>query len=171
MALLVESPFFKWTRESAFAVRLLDAGWRGETAVADQYAAATVRDLKAIHDRDQFLPVNFVAADATGEVLYADPGPIPNLPDDLVSSCEVMRGAALDGTKSACQWRSSPGAVMPGIFAPEELPSLFRHDYVTNSNDSFWLANPAAPLEGFAQTLGSQRTPRTLRTRSGVGMV
>jgi acyl-homoserine-lactone acylase len=170
-ALMVESPFFAWTAESAFAVRLLDAGWRGETSVADQYAATSVRELKAVHDRDQFLPVNLIAADRGGEVLYADPGPIPNIPDGLAAECSMLHGAALDGSRSTCQWRDSPGAAGAGIFAPEELPSLFRQDYVTNSNDSYWLANPAAPIEGLATTLGSQRTARTLRTRSGVGMV
>ena len=170
-ALLVESPFFAWTSESAFAVRLLDAGWRGETSVLDQFAAQSVRQLKAIHDRDQFLPVNLIAADRTGEVLYADPGPIPNLPDERVAACSVLHGAALDGSRSECQWRNSAEAVAPGIFAPAELPALFREDFVTNSNDSYWLANPASPLEGLARTLGTERTPRTLRTRSGLVML
>lgn len=170
-ALVVESPFFAWTPESAFAVRLLDAGWRGETSLLDQYQAQSVRELKAIHDRDQFLPVNLIAADRTGEVLYADPGPIPNLPDDLMAECAVLGGAALDGSRSECQWRSSADAAAPGIFPPAALPSLFRSDYVTNSNDSYWLANPAAPLEHYARTLGAEGTPRTLRTRSGLEMV
>jgi acyl-homoserine-lactone acylase len=169
--LLVESEFFGWTEKNAFAVRLLDADWRGETSLLDQYRARSVHELKAVHDRDQFLPVNLVAADRQGEVLYADPGPIPNLPDDLVSACAVLGGAALDGTRSECQWRDSPGAVVPGIFAPDELPWLVREDYVTNSNDSYWLANPASPIEERAKTLGSVETPRTLRTRSGLEML
>jgi acyl-homoserine-lactone acylase len=170
-ALIVESPFFAWTAESAFAVRLIDAAWRGETSLSEQHAARSVRELKAIHDRDQFLPVNLIAADRSGEVLYADPGPIPNLPDDLMASCAVLRGAALDGTRSECQWRDSENAAAPGIFPPAELPSLFRTDYVTNSNDSYWLPNPASPVAGFAGTIGTVRTPRTLRTRSGLQMV
>jgi acyl-homoserine-lactone acylase len=51
------------------------------------------------------------------------------------------------------------------------MPHLFRHDYVTNSNDSFWLSNPAHPLEGFARIIGDERTPRSLRTRLGLTMV
>ena len=170
-ALLVESPFFAWTREQAFAVRLLDAAWRGETSIRDQYAARSVRELKAVHDRDQFLPVNLIAADADGEVLYADPGPIPNLPDALMAECAILGGAALDGTRSGCQWRDAAAAAAPGIFPPADLPSLFRTDYVTNSNDSFWLANPAEPIEGLARWLGATGTPRTIRTRSGLDMV
>jgi acyl-homoserine-lactone acylase len=170
-ALLVESPFFAWTTESAFAVRLLDAAWRGETSLTDQYAATSVRELKAVHDRDQFLPVNLIAADRSGEVLFADPGPIPNLPDDLIEGCAVLRGAALDGSRSECQWRNSPGAAAPGIFPPSALPERFRTDYVTNSNDSYWLPNPAAPIEGLAGWMGTVGTARTLRTRSGLQMV
>ncbi len=170
-ALLVESPFFAWSNEYAFAVRLLDAGWRGETSIRDQYRATTVRELKAVHDRDQFLPVNLIAADRNGEVLYADPGPIPNLPDELVEACSVVAGAALDGSRSDCQWRDDAGAAAGGIFAPDSLPARFRSDSVTNSNDSHWLANPAAPLEGFPAWIGSERTPRTIRTRSGLDML
>lgn len=169
--LLVESELFPWTREHAFAVRLVDAGWRGERAMDAQLAARSVRALKAVHDRGQFLPVNLVAADRAGEVLYADPGAIPNLPDALLADCTILGGAALDGTRSACQWRDAPGAAAPGLFPPEALPARFRTDFVTNSNDSYWLANPAAPLEGFAGWLGGERTPRTLRTRSGLAMI
>ena len=41
----------------------------------------------------------------------------------------------LDGSRSACEWGTDPDAVEPGIFGPSHLPSLFRDDYVTNSND------------------------------------
>ena len=169
--ILVESPFFAWTREQAFAVRLVDAQWRGETSLADQYAAQSVRELKAVHDANQFLPVNLIAADHTGEVLYADPGPIPNLPDAVVADCAVLGGAALDGARRECQWRDDASAAAPGVFPPARLPFLYRQDYVTNSNDSYWLTNPAAPLEGYAESIGSERTERTLRTRSGLDMV
>ena len=47
-------------------------------------------------------------------------------------------------------------------------PYLFRRDYVTNSNDSYWLSNPHQPLEGFPRIIGDERTPRTLRTRIGL---
>ena len=41
-------------------------------------------------------------------------------------------------------------------------------DYVTNSNDSYWLSNPNAPLEGFSPIIGAERTARSLRTRAGL---
>ena len=57
---------------------------------------------------------------------------------------------------------------MPGIFGPKHEPYLLRNDYVTNSNDSFWLANPHQPLTGFARIIGTENTARTLRTRIGL---
>jgi acyl-homoserine-lactone acylase len=46
-----------------------------------------------------------------------------------------------------------------------------RTDYVTNSNDSYWLANPEAPLTGFPRIIGDEGTPRSLRTRLGLVQV
>jgi acyl-homoserine-lactone acylase len=51
------------------------------------------------------------------------------------------------------------------------MPSLVRQDYVTNSNDSYWLSNPEQPLEGYPTIIGDERTERTTRTRSGLVMV
>jgi acyl-homoserine-lactone acylase len=45
-----------------------------------------------------------------------------------------------------------------------------RWDYVTNSNDSYWLANPNHPLTGFARIIGTEGTQRSLRTRIGLIM-
>jgi acyl-homoserine-lactone acylase len=48
------------------------------------------------------------------------------------------------------------------------MPHVIRTDYVANSNDSFWLANPAAPLTGFSPLVGPVDTPQNLRTRAGL---
>ena len=42
---------------------------------------------------------------------------------------------------------------------------------MTNSNDSYWLSNPAQPLQGFARIIGDERTARSLRTRLGLRMI
>ena len=97
--------------KQAFAVRMIDAEWRGETIAARSGERPNVRELKAIHDRHQFLPVNLIAADSGGEVLYADPGPIPNLPDDLV---ERLRGAG--------RRRATTAPRRPASFAATRTP-------------------------------------------------
>ncbi|MEJ7715638.1 MAG: hypothetical protein WKF40_08040 [Thermoleophilaceae bacterium] len=65
----------------------------------------------------------------------------------------------LDGSRSSCNWGTDPSAIEPGIFGPKEhLPSLFRNDYVANSNDSYWLSNPEQPLTGFPLIIGDEDT-------------
>jgi len=76
----------------------------------------------------------------------------------------------LDGSRSACAPGVAAGAAAPGILPPSRQPALFRDDYVTNSNDSYWLTNPKAPLEGFPRIIGDERTARTTRTRIGLIM-
>ena len=59
------------------------------------------------------------------------------------------------------------GAVAPGIFGPSRLPSIVRRDYVENSNDSHWLANPSKPLTGFSPIIGLENSAQGFRTRHG----
>jgi acyl-homoserine-lactone acylase len=101
---------------------------------------------------------------------------VPNVPDDLVQQCLTPTGVvldrvaglpALDGTRarSACAWRTDDDAQRPGIFGPHNLPATVRKDWVVNANDSFWLPNPAQPLEGYAGIIGCERCERSLRQR------
>ncbi len=159
-----------WNEFVAFAVRPADAGWRGIDSLVDQYQARSVRELKAIHDAGQFLPVNLIAADSSGEALFADPGPVPNLSDAQRADCDAGFGN-LDGSRSECMWGDDPSAAAPGLLPPSQQPELFRSDYVENSNDSFWLANPAAPITGLPSIVGSTGAEQTLRTRSGNRMI
>jgi acyl-homoserine-lactone acylase len=46
-----------------------------------------------------------------------------------------------------------------------------RRDWVQNSNDSFWLANPAIDWPDISPLVGAKRTPQGLRTRMGVGAI
>jgi acyl-homoserine-lactone acylase len=51
------------------------------------------------------------------------------------------------------------------------LPHTFRRDYVENSNDSYWLANPNHPMPAFSPIIGQTRTAQNLRTRIGNQMI
>ena len=140
-----------------------------------------MRELDGILRRYQGIPwVNTIAADSTGKAYYADIGTVPHLTNDKAAACNTVLGmetfdllgvAILDGSRSACEWGSDPDAAAPGILGPGRMPSLFRDDYVTNSNDSYWLSNPEQPLEGFPRIVGDERRVRTLRTRLGLKMV
>jgi acyl-homoserine-lactone acylase len=179
---LAGQPLFPWTPLTAYAMGDANASnfrLLNHFLLTDQ--AQSTHQLDAIERRYQGIPwVNTIAADSTGNAYYADIGTVPHVTDELAKSCDTPLGAAtfaaiglpvLDGSRSACRWPDDPGAAVPGIFAPAHQPSLFRDDYVTNSNDSYWLSNPAHPLEGFDRIIGDERTERSLRTRLGLKIV
>src|SRR5262249_62377067 len=71
----------------------------------------------------------------------------------------------------ACRWGAPAGGRPPEFSPPSPAPQLPRRDYVTNSNDSAWLANPADPITGYPRIFGDIGTARSLRTRLGLTMV
>jgi acyl-homoserine-lactone acylase len=151
--------------------------------------------------RNQGIPwVNTIASDSSGDAYYADISVTPKVTDEEVAACNTETGRAafaalglpfLDGSVSSCEWASplydvdggfvgpDPDAVDPATFGPSHMPSLHPNqfgirDYVTNSNDSYWLSNPEHPLEGFDRIIAGpspERTERSLRTRSGLVMM
>lgn len=170
---------FPWTGTTAYAITDVNASnGRALDGWLQMGRARSVREMKTVLDRYQFLPwVNVIAADATGEALYGDHSVIPRVTDELAAACIPARfkplyattgRAVLDGSTSACGRGADPDAAVPGIFGPSHLPVRLRTDYVTNSNDSYWLANPAQPLTGFPRIIGDEQTPRSLRTRLGL---
>jgi len=170
-----------WTATTAFAIRDANAdNFRvfNHFLGVDQ-APSTAAVLKVLKKYEGIPWVNTIAADKSGHALYADIGAIPNVPDSLAQQCNTALGQAtytylglpvLDGSRTSCDWATDKDAVEPGLFGPSHLPHLYRWDYVTNSNDSYWLSNPHHPLEGFARIIGDERTPRSLRTRIGLIM-
>lgn len=177
---IIEDAELPWTRERAYAIR--DSNLANNRAL-EQYLkfarAKSVDDLLAALQTSQGVAwVNTIAADRHGKALYADLSVVPNVDEAMIKACSktdvkqwgrwpvvVMRGAP------DCEWRNDQRAQQPGILPPEELPHLMRDDYVTNSNDSYWLSNPTQPLEGYSPIIGPERTERSLRTRAGIVMV
>jgi acyl-homoserine-lactone acylase len=168
-----------WTNVTAFAMK--DANEDNFRAfnhfIATDQAQSTQQLLRILRRYEGIPWVNTIAADRQGNALYADIGSIPNVPDAHARVCNTALGQALtayiglpvlDGSRSSCDWRNDSDAVRPGIFGPSHEPYLLRKDYVTNSNDSYWLSNPHRPLEGFARVIGAERTARSLRTRMGL---
>jgi acyl-homoserine-lactone acylase len=170
-----------WTSATAFALGDANAdNVRILNTFFDFDRAHSVAQMLAILERYEGIPwVNTIVADKQGNGMYADIGTVPNVPDSLAAKCDTALGAAtfkllglpvLDGSRSACNWAKDPDAAAPGIFGPSHLPHLIRSDYVTNSNDSYWLSNPHQPLAGFSRIIGDEGTARTLRTRIGLIM-
>lgn len=178
---VVNSKTFPWTKDRAFALRTPVVGLRDVDQYMSVWQASSVRDMRERLGKYQSYRFNTTAADAAGEAFYGDTGMIPNVPASLAEACTISdiakeqwrkeRIPVLDGSRAACNWRTDPDASAPGVFGPAAAPHLFRTDYVTQSNDSFWLTNPNQPLTGYSPIWGDEATPRSLRTRLGLDQV
>jgi acyl-homoserine-lactone acylase len=162
---------YTWSTTTAYA--LTDANFNNGS-VANQYLkmgrARSVQDLLRVERRGRGVPFfNTIAADSTGRALYADVGRYSNVPKSLIDACtpaglpqlvfQAARVITLDGSRSAC----TPNGYLPA----GEMPSLIRRDYVENSNDSFWLANPSSPITGITPLIGLDNEIQGVRTRYG----
>ena len=169
-----------WTASTAFAFR--DANVTNIARALNTWfgidRSATTLQVLAVLKKYQGIPwVNTIVSDKQGLALYADIGAIPGVSNAKAHACDTPLGVQtfaafglpiLDGSRTACDWTTGPGAAAQGLFGPSQEPSLLRRDYVTNSNDSYWLSNPHHPLTGFAGIIGMEGTARTLRTRIGL---
>lgn len=176
---LLGLPLFPWTPAVAFTMGDANAdNFRYVNHFFEMNESHTVEDALAVLKRNQGIPwVNTIAADSRGHALYADISVTPNVPNSLALTCNSALGVAtykllrlpvLDGSRPGCGWADDQDAIQPGTFGPSNMPYVIRDDFVTNSNDSYWLSNPKQPLEGFARIIGDERTARTLRTRIGL---
>lgn len=161
-----------WTRTQAYALQDANAG---NTRVLSQWNAMNAatslagfrRAVLSIHG----VPwTNTLAVDDRGQALFMDVSVVPNTPTGRLPECLEPAMVALglpglDGSRSACNWQADPDAAQAGIVASSKLPILQRDDFVQNSNDSAWMANPAAPLTGFSPLVSRDRTPLSLRAR------
>lgn len=169
-----------WTGTSAFTLddpnaanlRLLD------TLLGIDTSGSTGAVFSAERRWDGLPWVNTVAVDEGGHALFDDVSVIPHLTDRQVQECQTAVGVSqvvalpvLDGSTSSCLPGRDPDSVADGVFGAAELPALTRTDYVANSNDGPWLANPAQPLTGFPQITADSTAPPSLRGRLGLEMI
>ncbi|MGA2037091.1 MAG: penicillin acylase family protein, partial [Acidimicrobiales bacterium] len=182
--LVVPQAGYKWTDSTAYVVddSTLEEAFRGANQYLRMGQATSVTGLLTVESQFLAIPTfNTVAADDTGHVLYGDVGNTPNVPQSLITSCmpagaaqlvySVARVITLDGSRSACSWQSDPGTPVPGIFDADHMPHTIRTDYVENSNDSYWLANPNTPFPAYSPIIGDVDVVQNLRTRLGNQMI
>jgi acyl-homoserine-lactone acylase len=171
-----------WTTASAFAVRDANQGnLRGLNTWFELGRARSTKNVVDALSRTQGVPwVNTIATDRSGRALYTQNQVVPHVTDELATRCVTPPWRelwdddgvpVLDGARSDCAWGRDRDAVVPGIFSPRRMPVLVRDDYVENSNDSPWLANPNQPITGYPRIMGDIDSQRGPRTRMGITAV
>jgi acyl-homoserine-lactone acylase len=172
-----------WTTTQAYAIT--DVNLENTRAFRQYREMGTARNLDefaGVLRKHAGLPwVNTIAADSAGNAFYGDIGSMPNASNAKLAACikpgvsQVLAGFrlyALDGSTSACDLGTDADAPEPGIFGAGNMPGLMRRDYVQNSNDSYWLANPAQRLEGYSQIIGTdENRAQGFRTRLGITQI
>ncbi|NEA28128.1 penicillin acylase family protein [Actinomadura bangladeshensis] len=175
----VSSIGLPWTTWNAYALTDPNATnlRLANTSLALGKARTTDDAVRALKQTQGLPWVNTIAADSRGKALFAQIQVLPNVTNAFADRCNSLLGhitfrqaglAILDGTRSSCAPGKAPGTLQPGILDPDRYPVLTRGDYVTNSNDSYWLSNPETPLTGFDRIIGDEKAARSLRTRSGI---
>ena len=184
-----------WTHGKAYAIRdaTLDNTASSRTYTALN-TATSIDDVEAAISEQGVYWTNTIAADRHGTAFYADISGTPNVDEALLERCRVeaagvlraelsamqtgvevagvpSRIVILNGADPACEWKNDARSKVAGTLPAAEMPRIRRDDYVTNSNDSYWLSNPHQPLEGYSPVIGSERTARSLRTRAGLSFV
>jgi len=175
---LVMSQALPWNSNVAYAIRDVNYENTGSTSTWDALnVAGTVDDVETAISNQGISFVNTIAADRHGTAFFADISATPNIDAELLADCRLMvehmpaSMIVLDGSRSACEWEVDLRSTVPGAMPAEDMPRIHRKDYVTNSNDSYWLSNPDQPLEGYSPIIGSEGSARSLRTRAGLNFV
>ncbi len=175
---VVMSKALPWNAEVAYAIRDANVNNTRNTATYDALnKAESVDDIETAISMQGVPWTNTIAADRYGTAFYADISVTPNVDAELLDRCRVTvkhlpaRVVVLNGADPDCEWKNDSRSAVAGALPAEDMPRIRRNDYVTNSNDSYWLSNPDEPLEGYSPIIGPERTARTLRTRAGLNFV
>lgn len=171
----------EWTGKTAYAIR--DANLDNNRMLETWHEMGKARSLKGVERAVKGLVglpwVNTIAADKDGRALYLDVTPVPNVSAEKQARCiaEPYRKLVaenlyvLSGSDPGCGWDVDPAAPQEGIVSGDRLPTLWRTDYVQNSNDSAWMTNPASPLTGFPQMVSKEGEEQSGRTRMAIGRI
>jgi acyl-homoserine-lactone acylase len=188
-------PVFSWTKTSV--VSLADANldnWRVADQLFDVNRATSTVDIESALDRNLGIPfLNTIAADKDGNAFYAVISAVPNVDRFQQSFCTPSAALAggfarvafegtsfvgqsiliLDGTRSACLPAVDSASPQAGLLPGKRMPRLHTQSYVQNSNDSYWLTNPAYNLYSFnvPAVVGIVPEQQNLRTRLGVPQI
>jgi acyl-homoserine-lactone acylase len=164
-----------WSAQTAFALK--DANRGNQRAIETWLRigeARNVGEVRAAVSETLGIPwVNTIAADRHGDALHADVTAVPNVSAEKAKTCATPIAPLfaefailLDGSKAACEWDAATGTPEPGLMPAGDQAATTVRSWLTNSNDSYWISNPALPYRQLSPILGRFGTARSLRTRS-----
>jgi len=183
---VLDFPGVGWTDTATTSYR--DANI-DNTRFLDQYLAMdrshSLKDLQAAHRKFQGIPLfNTIATDADGTAWYADTSATPDLSpealaayqqrletDGLTKIAAQANAVLLDGSTSRDRWVDDPEAPWPGVLPWSKLPQVQRKDYVLNANDSYWVPNASATIDGDYSILQGPKTARSVRTLENLAVL
>ncbi|MEQ1503404.1 MAG: penicillin acylase family protein, partial [Myxococcota bacterium] len=166
---MFNAPVVGWSGLHAYTWRDVNDGNLGLLPTFEGMALATSQaEFEEAHRDHQGIPwVHTMFTDAEGTVMYLDSAATPNLSvaatdayesfsqTDIVSSLFSGFGViVVDGKDPLYDWVEDPRSVVAGAVPYDEAPRLVRTDFVNNSNENYWLANPLEPLTGYPWVYG-----------------
>jgi len=171
---------------TVFAVR--DANADNITTLAQWKAmgqASGMDDFIDAHRTYNALPwVNTIAASASGRAVYIDNSTVGALRPEAIATWKDQLSASpklrylyladglflLDGSAAANDWLATDAPV-PFTEPFDRRPLIESEHYVFNSNDSYWLSDPARPAEAVSPLYGPVNSPRSVRTRMNMELL
>jgi acyl-homoserine-lactone acylase len=177
--LVVPRAGLAWSATTAYAIA--DANTLNTRSIDTWMRMDHARSVQELREAmgNQGIPwVNTIGADRAGNAMYADLSVVPDVSAAMLQRCAPSPRAAalfaaagipvLDGSRADCAWPHDAAAVAPGITPAARMPVVVTGDWVANSNDSYWLANPHIAAAQVSPLVGPVGRPQRLRTRSGI---
>lgn len=116
---------------------------------------------------------NAMAVDDDGDAFFTDGSSVPNISSDAIQAWQ--QNTVLQGISSSAGFPVLPGNsamfMADGKMSFDRAPSLLRTDFVQNSNNSYWLSNPEAPIEDVSPLWGPIENEQSWRSRLGQKML
>ncbi|KFZ29235.1 penicillin acylase [Pseudidiomarina atlantica] len=116
---------------------------------------------------------NAMMVDKDGNTFFTDGSSVPNIrPAAIAAWAENPLYQGLSQQAGLFIFPGDDSDFIPQGTVPfSEAPQLERSDFVQNSNDSYWLTNPAAPITGVSPLWGPVGNQQSYRSRMAQKML
>lgn len=184
---IIQMPGLEWSAQKAYATR--DANSENTQVMSQWLAmgqAQSMDEFIQAHETYNSMPwVNTISTSAEGRAVYLDNSNVGALSSEAIEAWNkrieqvpqlkqlyLTKGLViLDGSTLRDEWISHPDASISGTTTFGQRPLIESDYYVFNSNDSYWLSDPAHPVTGYSPLYGATETPRSVRTRMNVHLL